>query len=40
MGLHTTYTGFNLLPKNGEKDKVYNHTNDNQPSYVTKEAFW
>ena len=34
-----TYTGFSLLSKNGEKDEVYSHTNDNQPSYVTKETF-
>ena len=34
-----TYTGFSLLSKNGEKEEVYSHKNDNQPSYVTKETF-
>ena len=34
-----TYTGFSLLSKNGEKEEVYSHTNDNQPPYVTKENF-
>ena len=34
-----TYTGFSLLSKNGEKEEVYSHTNDNQPSYATKETF-
>ena len=35
----TAYTGFSLLSKNGEKEEVYSHTNDNQPSYVAKETF-
>ena len=34
-----TNTGFGLLSENGEKKEVYSHTNDNQPSYVTKETF-